>query len=722
MPKSILDYTKSFLTENIIEAIDGFLLGDGGINDSTNSGQIARFQCGVQYKEFAQYMMSFFEVYSSSVTPYSSSSMSSGICYNGRTFSHPDIYNQHQRWYVNENHKKQPPDDVRITPLSVMLWYLGDGSLVKTKDSVTIRLSTDSFTKKKNEMLVLKLRDNGIKSKVNSDNRIRIDNNSIPAFFGFIGRSSPVGCYQYKFDLPVWRLESKRMSIVAKELDISYNKLSHWVKNSLVPCLRTSEKARPRFLTEHIDAIKKYIEFDKNNSKTEKTNMTNLKKYGVDNVFQSEIIKEKIRDSRIQKYGVDHHMKNSIVKNKMIRTLKERYGVDNIAKDSLVKEKTKNTNQGRYGFDNPMQNEDIAKKSKISHRKAVENNVNNNYNLINILREDEFWEKMKTEKFTLKELCSEYNLHYGSLTNKLVSGEFYKRYYKYYSFPKQQKQKEIFDLLASMGLNVVSNDRSMISPFELDIYIPDKKTAIEFNGSYWHSEACLSSVEARNKHINKLKLCREKEIRLFNVFENTWDDRQKQYLNLIRSSLGLNTVNIGARECSINEDICKDFYNQYHIQGYGRGTIKFFNLVCYNEVVASISVSKHHRQNASSKSIVLNRLCFKDGYNVRGGASRLFKYMTGWAKDNGYSDIISFSDNCWTDGDIYKILDFELVKEYGPDYFYWDIKKRCYRSKQSQKKKSTNCPDGKTEREWCMEMGLYRIYDCGKKLWKYSIK
>lgn len=31
--------------------------------------------------------------------------------------------------------------------------------------------------------------------------------------------------------------------------------------------------------------------------------------------------------------------------------------------------------------------------------------------------------------------------------------------------------------------NILNNNR------QLDIYIPDSKMAIEFNGSYWHSEA-----------------------------------------------------------------------------------------------------------------------------------------------------------------------------------------------------------------------------------------
>ena len=69
---------------------------------------------------------------------------------------------------------------------------------------------------------------------------------------------------------------------------------------------------------------------------------------------------------------------------------------------------------------------------------------------------------------------------------------------------------------------------------------------------------------------------------------------------------------------------------------------------------------------------------------------------------------------------VYLKLNFELTKDYGPDYSYVDILKPYSRiSKQSQKKK-TKC--SKTEKEICLEKGLARIWDCGKKKWVFDIK
>ena len=53
---------------------------------------------------------------------------------------------------------------------------------------------------------------------------------------------------------------------------------------------------------------------------------TNLKKYGVENVFQSEQIKEKIKQINIEKYGTENPMQNEQIKNKSMKTQKERYG------------------------------------------------------------------------------------------------------------------------------------------------------------------------------------------------------------------------------------------------------------------------------------------------------------------------------------------------------------------------------------------------------------
>lgn len=255
-----MNYNVSYLSESILEATDGFLLGDGGIKPHKGSTiQTARLSCGLEYEEFCQYMMSFFSSYKPSVFKQKCNSMNQGFYWCGQSKFHPDIYQQYQRWYKYRDGKfiKAVPTDVRITPLSVTLWYLGDGSVVHPKDNSTVmlRLSTDGFTIDEVEYLVLKLKEVGIECHRNKENRVQVKAKGIPAFFNFIGKESPCSCYSYKYDLPEWRFESKRMREVAEQLDVDYQRLAYFVKIGKIQTYRLSEKGRPRFLPKHIKRV-----------------------------------------------------------------------------------------------------------------------------------------------------------------------------------------------------------------------------------------------------------------------------------------------------------------------------------------------------------------------------------------------------------------------------------------------------------------------------------
>jgi hypothetical protein len=115
-------------------------------------------------------------------------------------------------------------------------------------------------------------------------------------------------------------------------------------------------------------------------------------------------------------------------------------------------------------------------------------------------------------------------------------------------------------------------------------------------------------------------------------------------------------------------------------------------------------------------------LCFKAGYQIVGGASKLFSHCVNWCKNNGIKKIISWSDNRWSNGSIYKNLNFILEQELGSDYAYVNIDNPKERiSKQSQMKCNTGCPKDKSEKEWALENGLSRIWDCGKVRWVFKI-
>ena len=119
--------------------------------------------------------------------------------------------------------------------------------------------------------------------------------------------------------------------------------------------------------------------------------------------------------------------------------------------------------------------------------------------------------------------------------------------------PKNEKksyvQKEIFDFINSFYPDTVYDTRKVISPLELDIYIPSLKLAIEYCGLYWHSE----EYKENSYHYDKMKFCNEKGIRLITIFEDEWLKRQDQVKNLLKSVINKNEFKIMGRKTKIKE-------------------------------------------------------------------------------------------------------------------------------------------------------------------------
>ena len=74
-------------------------------------------------------------------------------------------------------------------------------------------------------------------------------------------------------------------------------------------------------------------------------------KYGVENAFQAEICKEKIKKTNLERYGVECSLQNKEVRNKGIETCLRKYGVKNAGGAPEVLEKIKKTILERYGVE-----------------------------------------------------------------------------------------------------------------------------------------------------------------------------------------------------------------------------------------------------------------------------------------------------------------------------------------------------------------------------------
>ena len=84
---------------------------------------------------------------------------------------------------------------------------------------------------------------------------------------------------------------------------------------------------------------------------------------GVDNAFQSEKVKAKIKQKNMENLGVEYPAQSSTVQTKMRETCQERYGFEYASQSPEIQAKVRDTNQRNNGVDYPMQSKDIRKKS-----------------------------------------------------------------------------------------------------------------------------------------------------------------------------------------------------------------------------------------------------------------------------------------------------------------------------------------------------------------------
>ena len=280
-------------------------------------------------------------------------------------------------------------------------------------------------------------------------------------------------------------------------------------------------------------------------------------------------------------------------------------------------------------------------------------------------------------------------------------------------------ETELFEFIKNnITDDVVKGERSVLNGKEIDIYSPSYKIGIEFNGLYWHNE---SKVD-RRYHLNKTNDCAQNKVRLIHIFEDEWVNKNDIVKSMLLNAFGKTSNRIYARKCIVKEISSKDkrgFINKNHIQG---DAVSSINLgLYYNDELVSVMTFCKERINLGrkheEKSYELLRFCSKLNTSVIGGASKLFKHFIELTKPN---KVVTYSDNRWAKGATYEKLGFNFIRNSEPNYFYIVNGKRENRFKyRKDKLVSEGFDKNKSEHEIMIERGIYRIYDCGCKVWQW---
>jgi len=282
------------------------------------------------------------------------------------------------------------------------------------------------------------------------------------------------------------------------------------------------------------------------------------------------------------------------------------------------------------------------------------------------------------------------------------------------SFPEHQIGNYVEETL---GLTVIRNSKRIIPPLELDLFVSDKKIAIEFDGLYWHSDERID----KNYHLNKTLLCQQQGIQLIHVFENEWVQHPELIKSMIANKLGLTPRKIYARKCTVREidtNVKNDFLFSNHIQGPDNSKYRF-GLFFEDELVAVMTFGKR-KITGAKPALELMRFCNKQFTTVVGGASKLFDFFV---KTYSPSEIISYANRRFSNGNLYKSLGFTFSHASPPNYWYFDQDRNLRHRTNFQKHKLRSVlgeqfnPE-QTEHENMKSAGFSRIWDCGNLVFR----
>lgn len=502
--------------------------------------------------------------------------------------------------------------------------------------------------------------------------------------------------------------------------NISFSEKVYWYFNNIVshptcPCCGNKLKFINNKIGYATYCSKKCS--NKAPEKIQKTKDICIKKYGGVAPICSSEVKAKMADTMMDRYGVINCQLNSAIYDKTKTTMITRYGGQGNASKEL-KQKYIDTCIKQYGVTNTSMCDSIKEKLSLAKRANV---LSTHKHIIEYIDNDD---KLMCKCRCPHSDCDKCNdkfyiINPSILTNRISHNIELCTHLLPYNSLSSSYEVQLCQLLDEYNIEYQTNVRSLISK-ELDIYIPSKNIAIEFNGVFWHSD----KRKYQKYHINKFNECIENGIQLLSIWEDQYITKYDIVKSLILSKLGVYKQRIYARNCIIEKVTprqASEFYDNNHIQGRCGASVHY-GLVYNNEIIAMMSFGHRSIGNNNANQWELIRYCTKLHTQIIGGATRLFKLFV---KDIKPECVVSWSSNDISNGELYKILGFKQVNQ---SMSYWYIRndmKRYHRSSCSRSKMidkgiiSEN--DDRTESQIMNDLGFIKIYDTGQTKWIYNI-
>lgn len=398
---------------------------------------------------------------------------------------------------------------------------------------------------------------------------------------------------------------------------------------------------------------------------------------------------------------------NPLTKDRRRSTMVSRHGKPHFSQTGEYSVKYQNTMQLRYGVDNAGQMSDKRHRAKeLSFLKEALSRTD----CTPLFQESEYHgirDDLRTNWYPF--VCPVGHRFEDRLYGKIVTCPVCNP-----SFGGPSSgENDLAAYVGSLGFRVERNTRKIISPKELDIFVPDKNVAIEYCGNYWHSDARNTN---KMSHYDKMVVCREKGIRLITVFEDEWVNKPDIVKSRIAHIMGKTGGGIFARKCGVRQlsvSEAKSFCEKHHIQGYAACQHRL-GLIYGGDIVGVMTFSKHRFGKISKWEMV--RFV---SVGVVGGGGKL---LEAFAREHRGDICLSYADQRYSDGNIYEKLGFSLMHETKPNYWYVNPKNTLDRKHRLSYTKKSLVDGGSdsslTEEKIMSERGFHRLWDCGSRVYE----
>jgi very-short-patch-repair endonuclease len=360
---------------------------------------------------------------------------------------------------------------------------------------------------------------------------------------------------------------------------------------------------------------------------------TNLEKYGVEHSAGSVRVQVKIADTNMKKYGSRSSWAAPEIRAKAAQTNLDRYGVVNAAQSSTVQDKmretfaartdeeraetlikTAKTSLEKYGFDHHTKHPDGG--AAISKR-VKERFINTSFpeHIARIEREYNIRALFTAEDWAGYE--ARYKWRHLECNREFTAAARLSREMLCPLCRRKSKvQQAVEDMVQATGVYFESENRQVISPYELDVLIPEHNVAIEVNGVFWHHAG-----SPQLPLLHKTVKASAAGVHLLHFWDFEISENPSAVNNIILEALGqLPEIDSAGAQVKILEPVeVQEFFELYNLAGHAQADFDV-GLVSDNVLIQAASFIYHG--SGANQSLELIRIS-SAGISVRGGLQKI---------------------------------------------------------------------------------------------------